>query len=49
MKAYHRWPSLRAISAEVKSGANSARAQVELALDLAKKGNFRFDYLTYVH
>ena len=37
MKAYHRWPSLRAISAEVKSGANSARAQVELALDLAKK------------
>ena len=37
MKAYHHWPSLRAISAEVKSGANSARAQVELALDLAKK------------
>ena len=37
MKAYHNWPSLRAISAEVKSRANSARAQVELALDLAKK------------
>jgi aspartyl-tRNA(Asn)/glutamyl-tRNA(Gln) amidotransferase subunit A len=37
MKAYHRWPSLRAIATEVKSGARSARAQVELALDLAKK------------
>lgn len=37
MKAYHRWPSLQAIAAEVKSGARSARAQVELALDLAKQ------------
>jgi 1-carboxybiuret hydrolase len=37
MKPYHHWPSLRAITAEVKSGVRSARAQVELALDLAKK------------
>jgi aspartyl-tRNA(Asn)/glutamyl-tRNA(Gln) amidotransferase subunit A len=36
MKLYHHWPSLRAIAAEVKSGVRSARAQVELALDLAK-------------
>ncbi len=36
MKPYHDWPSLRAIAAEVKSGVRSARAQVELALDLAK-------------
>jgi len=36
MKLYHHWPSLRAIAAEVKSGARSARAQVELALNLAK-------------
>ena len=37
MKKCHHWPSLRAIAAEVKSGARSARTQVELALDLAKK------------
>lgn len=36
MKLYHHWPSLRVIAAEVKSGVRSARAQVELALDLAK-------------
>jgi len=36
MKPYHHWPSLRAIATEVKSGVRSARAQVELALDLAK-------------
>jgi 1-carboxybiuret hydrolase len=37
MKKYYHWPSLRAIAAEVKCGARSARTQVELALDLAKK------------
>ena len=37
MKKYHQWPSLRAIAAEVKGGIRSAHAQVELALDLAKK------------
>jgi len=36
MKKYHDWPTLQAITAEVKSGVRSARAQVELALDLAK-------------
>ena len=36
MKPYHHWPSLKAIAAEVKSGARSARSQVELALTLAK-------------
>ena len=37
MTKYHQWPSLRVMVAEVKSGASSARSQVELALDLAKK------------
>ena len=37
MNTYHQWPSLRTIAAEVKSGIRSARTQVELALDLAKK------------
>jgi aspartyl-tRNA(Asn)/glutamyl-tRNA(Gln) amidotransferase subunit A len=37
MTPYHHWPSLKNIAAEVKNGVRSARAQVEMALDLAKR------------
>ena len=37
MQPYHHWPSLKAISLEVKSGSRSARSQVELALSLAQR------------
>jgi aspartyl-tRNA(Asn)/glutamyl-tRNA(Gln) amidotransferase subunit A len=37
MNKYHQWPPLSTIAVEVKSGARSARTQVECALALAEK------------